>query len=149
VQVSIGAAGAPCNNNLDAFAEMRLASLIQKPIFGPTSMPAALTFELATTRGAEAVGLSGEIGSLEVGKRADLAALDLTRAHVLPATTQNIYSQLVYAARSSDVTLTMVDGRVLFEGDRLTSFDEAAVLAAVPTALERVLVRSGVPQTVR
>jgi cytosine/adenosine deaminase-related metal-dependent hydrolase len=149
VQVSIGADGAPCNNNLDAFAEMRLASLLQKPIFGPTSMPAPLTFELATTRGAEAVGLQDAIGSLEVGKRADLAALDLTRAHVLPATEQNIYSQLVYAARSSDVVLTMVDGRVVVEGDVVLSFDEPAVLEAVPAALTRVLRRAGVPQTVR
>lgn len=149
VQVSIGADGAPCNNNLDAFMEMRLASLLQKPIFGPTSMPAWLSFELATVRGAEAVGMADRLGSLEVGKRADLAALDLRRAHVLPATEQNIYSQLVYAAKSSDVKLTMVDGRVLYAGDRILSFDEDAVLANVPEAIGRVLARTGVPQTAR
>lgn len=149
VQVSLGADGAPCNNNLDAFVEMRLASLIQKPICGPTSMPAALSFELATVRGAEAVGLAKEIGSLEVGKRADLAAIDLAGVHTLPATTQNIYSQLVYAARSTDVRLTMVDGRLLYQDGRILSFDEAAVLAEVPQALKRVLDRTGVPQTAR
>lgn len=149
VQVSIGADGAPCNNNLDAFQEMRLASLIQKPIFGPTSMPAALSFELATVRGAEAVGMADQIGSLEVGKRADLAAIDLAGVHTLPGTFENVYSQLVYAARSTDVKLTMVDGRLLYQDGRVLSFDEAAVIASVPAALKRVLDRTGVAQTVR
>jgi 5-methylthioadenosine/S-adenosylhomocysteine deaminase len=149
VQVSIGADGAPCNNNLDAFMELRLASLLQKPIFGPTSMPAPLTFELATVRGAEAVGMADQLGSLEVGKRADLAAIDLGRVHTLPATEENIYSQLVYAARASDVQLTMVDGRILFRGNRILSFDEAAVLAEVPAAVRRVLERANFPQTPR
>jgi 5-methylthioadenosine/S-adenosylhomocysteine deaminase len=149
VQVSIGADGAPCNNNLDAFQEMRLASLIQKPIFGPTSMPAALSFELATVRGAEAVGMADQIGSLEVGKRADLAAIDLAGVHTLPGTVDNVYSQLVYAARATDVKLTMVDGRLLYQDGRILSFDEAAVIAEVPAALKRVLDRTGVPQTAR
>jgi 5-methylthioadenosine/S-adenosylhomocysteine deaminase len=149
VQVSIGADGAPCNNNLDAFQEMRLASLIQKPIFGPTSMPAALSFELATVRGAEAVGMADQIGSLEVGKRADLAAIDLAGVHTLPGTVDNVYSQLVYATRPTDVKLTMVDGRVLYQDGRILSFDEAGVIAEVPAALKRVLDRTGVPQTAR
>lgn len=149
VQVSIGADGAPCNNNLDAFYEMRLAALIQKPIFGPTAMPAALAFELATTRGAEAVGMADSIGSLEVGKRADVVAIDLGGVHTLPATTTNIYSQLVYAARSSDVRLTMVDGRMVYRDGRVLGFDEAAVIRSVPETLKRVLERAGVPQTAR
>jgi cytosine/adenosine deaminase-related metal-dependent hydrolase len=149
IEVSIGADGAPCNNNLDAFHEMRLASLIQKPLCGPTAMPAHETFALATLGGARAIGQLDRVGSLEVGKRADIVAVDLTGAHTAPATERNIYSQLVYAARSTDVRLTMVDGRLLFQNGRVLSLDEAAVLADVPVALGRVLQRSGVDETPR
>src|SRR5437762_6121472 len=70
-RVGIGADGAPCNNRLDAFAEMRLAALIQKPRLGPDALPAAQALELATLGGARALGLDAEIGSIEPGKRAD------------------------------------------------------------------------------
>src|SRR5204862_7355956 len=70
-RVGIGADGAPCNNRLDAFTEMRLAALIQKPRLGAEALPAAQALELATLGGARAMGLEAEIGSLEVGKRAD------------------------------------------------------------------------------
>lgn len=143
IHVSIGADGAPCNNNLDAFQEMRLAALIQKPLHGPTSMPAPLVFELATLGGARAIGQEDELGSLEVGKRADVVAVDLTGAHVAPSTEENVYSQLVYAARTSDVRMTMVDGRMLYRDSQLLTFDEGAVLAEVPHALDRVLRRVG------
>lgn len=142
IHVSLGADGAPCNNNLDGFQEMRLAALIQKPIHGPTSMPAPLVFELATLGGARAIGQEDELGSLEVGKRADVVAVDLTGAHVVPSTEENVYSQLVYAARASDVRMTMVDGRLVYRDSRILTFDEGAVLAEVPHALERVLRRA-------
>src|SRR6185312_7360515 len=83
-RVAIGADGAPCNNRLDAFAEMRLAALVQKPRLGPETMPAAQVLELATLGGARALGLESEIGSIEVGKRADLIALDLDGPHAQP-----------------------------------------------------------------
>src|SRR6185312_8687695 len=73
IAVSLGADGAPCNNNLDMFNEMRLAALIQKPVHGPTSMDARTVFRMATLGGAKAIGLDHEIGSLEVGKKADIA----------------------------------------------------------------------------
>jgi cytosine/adenosine deaminase-related metal-dependent hydrolase len=149
IEVSIGADGAPCNNNLDGFQEMRLASLIQKPTYGPTVMPAHETFALATLGGARAIGQLDRLGSLEVGKRADIVAVDLSGAHVSPATERNVYSQLVYAARSTDVRLTMVDGRILFRNGQVLSLDEQAVLADVPVALSRVLERSGVDETPR
>ncbi|MBC7544475.1 MAG: 5'-deoxyadenosine deaminase [Candidatus Sericytochromatia bacterium] len=146
ISVSFGADGAPCNNNLDGFQEMRLASLIQKPVHGPTAMPAALTFELATLGGARAIGQDDRIGSLEVGKRADVVIIDLTGLHTAPATETNVYSQLVYAARSTDVRVTIVDGRILFQDGKVQTIDEAAVLADVPKALARVLQRSGVDE---
>jgi cytosine/adenosine deaminase-related metal-dependent hydrolase len=149
IEVSIGADGAPCNNNLDGFLEMRLASLIQKPICGPTAMPAFETFALATLGGARAIGQLDRVGSLEVGKRADIVAIDLSGAHTSPATVKNVYSQLVYAARSTDVRLTMVDGRVLYRDGKVLSLDEQAVLAEVPVALTRVLQRAGIDETPR
>ena len=69
ISVSLGADGAPCNNNLSVFNEMRLAALIQKPIHGPTTMDAKTVFKLATIEGAKALHLQNEIGSIEVGKK--------------------------------------------------------------------------------
>ena len=74
-EISLGADGAPCNNNLDGFREMRHAALIQKPLHGPTVMPAQRVFELATLGGARAIGHEQDLGSLEVGKKADLAVV--------------------------------------------------------------------------
>lgn len=146
VEVSIGADGAPCNNNLDGFHEMRLASLIQKPIFGPTAMPAALTFELATLGGARAIGQEDLIGSLEVGKRADVVAVDLNGLHALPGTQTNVYSQLVYAAQPSDVQMTIVDGRVLYQEGRLLTIDQDDLRRRLPRVLQKLLDRAGVSE---
>src|SRR5207247_2573338 len=77
--------GAPCNNRLDVFAEMRLAALIQKPRLGADALPAGRVLELATLGGARALGLEAEIGSIAPGKRADLVVLDLREPHLHPA----------------------------------------------------------------
>ncbi len=143
VQVSIGADGAPCNNNLDQFVEMRTAALIQKPLHGPTTMPAWQTFEMATRGGAAAMGLEQQIGSLEEGKKADLALVNLNNLHCTPVDENNIYSQLVYQAKSCDVTLTMVDGQIVFENNRLTTIDERNVLLQSNDAITRVRRRAG------
>src|SRR5438128_4057617 len=84
-RVAIGADGAPCNNGLDAFAEMRLAALIQKPRLGADALPAAQVLELATLGGARALGLEDELGRIAPGRRADLVVLDLSRPHLHPA----------------------------------------------------------------
>src|SRR5213592_2500356 len=97
-RVGIGADGAPCNNRLDAFEEMRLAALIQKPRLGPDALPAAQVLELATLGGARAMGLEAEIGSIEVGKRADLVVLDLAGPHAQPEDA-DLVSRIVYSAR--------------------------------------------------
>ena len=111
-RVGLGADGAPCNNRLDAFEEMRAAALIQKPRLGPESLPAAQVLELATLGGARALGLETEIGSIEVGKRADLVVLDLEGMHTQPAEA-DLISRIVYSARASDVRHVLVDGRVV------------------------------------
>src|SRR5881409_4438146 len=116
--VAIGADGAPCNNRLDVFAEMRLAALIQKPRLGPDALPAARVLELATLGGARALGLDAEIGSIEPGKKADLVVLDLTGPHVVPEEA-DVVSRLVYGARASDVRHVIVDGRIVVRDGEL------------------------------
>ena len=117
-RVALGADGAPCNNRLDAFEEMRLAALIQKPRLGSDALPAAQVLELATLGGAKALGLEAEIGSIEPGKKADLVALDLSGPHVVPEEA-DLISRLVYAARASDVRHVIVDGRIVVRDGKL------------------------------
>ena len=125
-RVAIGADGAPCNNRLDAFAEMRLAALVQKPRLGPETMPAAQVLELATLGGARALGLESEIGSIEVGKCADLIALDLGGPHAQPDEA-DLVSRIVYSARAADVRHVIVDGRVVVRDGGLQTADVAKI----------------------
>jgi cytosine/adenosine deaminase-related metal-dependent hydrolase len=119
VHVALGADGAPCNNNLDAFLELRLAALVHKPRVGAAGMTALQALELATVGGARALGWQDRIGSLEPGKRADLIVVDLRTPHAAPA--GEPISSLVYAAQSRDVREVLVDGRLLVRGGRLTA----------------------------
>ena len=125
-RVGIGADGAPCNNRLDAFSEMRLAALIQKPRLGPDALPAAQALELATLGGARALGLEADIGSIEVGKRADLIVLDLDGPHAQPDNA-DLISRIVYSARAADVRHVIVDGRIVVRDGDLKTADVGAV----------------------
>ncbi len=133
VNVALGADGAPCNNNLDAFLEMRLAGVIQKPQHGPKAMPAATVLRLATRGGAKALGLESEIGSIEPGKRADLALLDLVQPHSAPWS--DPISAVVYAARPSNVKHVLVDGELVKRDFRLVRVDGQEVAARAVEAL--------------
>ncbi|MGE5588975.1 MAG: 5'-deoxyadenosine deaminase [Clostridia bacterium] len=141
--VSMGADGAPCNNNLDMFQEMRHAALVQKVRLGPTAMPAPAVLEMATIGGARAMGLEDEIGSIEPGKRADVVVLDLDVPHAAPGESVDVVSRVVYEANASDVETTIVDGRVLMYRRKLLAVDEDEVLREATRALRRVLERSG------
>jgi 5-methylthioadenosine/S-adenosylhomocysteine deaminase len=132
ISVALGADGAPCNNNLDGMLEMRLAALLHKPRVGPAGMTAKTAFELATIGGARALGLAQEIGTLEVGKKADLMVVDLRAPHVTPA--PDPLSALVYAARSADVRHVVVDGNVLVRDGKLTGYDLEEVVATAREA---------------
>ncbi|NYE56566.1 5'-deoxyadenosine deaminase [Carboxydothermus ferrireducens] len=143
-EISIAADGAPCNNNLDAFIEMRMAALIQKPFYGPTSMPAQKVFELATIGGARAMGLEDQIGSLEVGKKADVVIVDLDEMRTTPNEGVNIYTQLVYQAQSSNVLTTIVDGKIVMENRVLKTIDEVEVRRKANESLKRIADRVGV-----
>jgi 5-methylthioadenosine/S-adenosylhomocysteine deaminase len=126
ISVSLGADGAPCNNRLDMFTEMRTAALLQKVMHGPEALPAERALRMATIDGARALGLGDEVGSLEVGKRADVIIVDLRALHLNPI--NDVASALVYSAGSSDVTTTIIDGRVLMRDGELLTLNEQAVI---------------------
>jgi 5-methylthioadenosine/S-adenosylhomocysteine deaminase len=126
VSVSLGADGAPCNNRLDMFTEMRTAALVQKGLHGPEALPAQRVLRMATIDGARALGLDLEIGSIEVGKRADLALINLNRLHTTPSF--DPVSTLVYSAEASDVETVIIDGRIVMRDRVLTTLDEADVI---------------------
>ncbi|WP_224449903.1 5'-deoxyadenosine deaminase [Haloprofundus salilacus] len=113
INVALGNDGPPCNNTLDAFTEMRQASLLQKvQTLDPTTTPAGVIFEMATRNGAKAAGFE-RVGKLEAGWKADVVGLttDLTRATPL----HDVLSHLVFSAHGDDVQFTMVDGEILYE----------------------------------
>ena len=139
--VSMGADGAPCNNNLDMFREMRHAALIQKVRLGPTALPARAVLEMATMGGARAMGLEDEIGSIEPGKRADIVIVDLHAPHAVPADGVDVMARIVYEANASDVETTIVDGRILMYGRKLLAFNEDEVIHEASKALRRVVRR--------
>jgi 5-methylthioadenosine/S-adenosylhomocysteine deaminase len=122
ISVSLGADGAACNNRLDMFDEMRLAATLQAVRLGPGALTARDALRMATREGARALGLAGEIGSIEPGKRADLILVDRQRTHLSPDA--DPWSTLVYAARGTDVRLTMVDGAVLVADGTLVGIDQ-------------------------
>jgi 5-methylthioadenosine/S-adenosylhomocysteine deaminase len=128
IKVSFGTDGAASNNTLDLLRDAQLATLLYKGVTGdPTCMPARVMAELLTLGGARVLGLQHRIGSLEVGKRADVVCLRLDDPHSVPAF--DPYAHLAYAARASDVSHVVVDGRVVVSDGRMTTVDEAAVIA--------------------
>ncbi len=143
ISVSIGADGAPCNNNLNMFTEMRLASLIQKPIHNPTVMNAKQMVRLATIEGAKALHLSNEIGSIEVGKKADLQLLNLEKAnHSMLDGDENLYSSIAYAADKSDVDSVMVEGKWVVRNGENLIYEDAEMLANGKAELNKLLNRA-------
>ena len=115
IDIGIGADGAPCNNNLDMFQEMRLTAYMQKVKHGPTIMNAKTVLRMATMGGAKVLGLEEEIGSIETGKLADLQLLDLEDFHVYPSFDADWYSRVVYAATRGDVDTVLIDGQIVME----------------------------------
>jgi cytosine/adenosine deaminase-related metal-dependent hydrolase len=139
VQVSLGADGAPCNNNLDGFLEMRLCALLHKPRLGPKTLPAHQVVRMATLGGAQALGMDADIGSLEVGKKADVIVVDTQRAHIAP--TESPYSAVVYACRSTDVRHVLVDGQVLVQSGELSTLDPRRAIAEARASARRIFDR--------
>ncbi len=136
IGVALGADGAPCNNNLDGFLELRLAALLHKPRSGPRALPAPEIVRIATRGGAAALGLSDRIGTLEIGKRGDLIAIDLSALHTIPST--SAWSTIAYAVQSCDVRHVAVDGAIVVRDRTLLTLDLAQVRSHARTAAARL-----------
>jgi 5-methylthioadenosine/S-adenosylhomocysteine deaminase len=141
VHVCLGADGAPCNNNLDLFVEMRLAALLHKPRVGPLGMPPLRVLEMATLEGARALGLEKEVGSLEEGKRADVTVVDVRGLHMLP-TPESVLGVLVYAARSTDVSHVVIDGQLVLKDRQLLTLDALQVAENARKHAARIVERA-------
>jgi len=142
IAVGIGTDGPASNNDLDMFEELRLAALLAKGAGNnPTALPARDALTMATRMGARAIGLGAVTGSLEPGKRADLIVVDLDQTHNAPRFERDpgaVYSQLVYAAKATDVVDVMCDGQWLMRDRQLLTIDEAGVKSEAAAMARRI-----------
>lgn len=147
LKVGIGTDGPASNNDLDMFEEVRLAAILAKgATLDPTILPAKQALTMATRLGAEAMHQGHLTGSLEAGKRADLIVVDRSPLHNTPSFERDsdaVYSQIVYAAKSTDVAHVMVNGAWLMRDRKVLTVDEAAVMkeaAAIAKQIDTFLI---------
>ncbi len=127
VNVGLGTDGPASNNTLDMFETMKVAALLQKHFYSdPKILSAKEVLKMATINGAEALELKNEIGSLEVGKKADLILLDISNSHMRPL--HNIYAAIIYSAHGSDVDTVIIDGKIIMENRMLKTLDKENVI---------------------
>ena len=142
VNVGIGTDGTGSNNDLDMFEEIRLASFLSKlATMEPTSLPARTVLNMATHMGAKVLGLDDITGSIEVGKEADLITVDLGVTHNVPRFTHNednIYAQLIYATKASDVTDVMIHGDFVMREKELLTLDEKHIFEESQLLAEKI-----------
>jgi 5-methylthioadenosine/S-adenosylhomocysteine deaminase len=137
VAVGLGTDGAASNNDLNMWEEMDTAAKLHKVTSGDPKVVSALqAFEMATIRGARALHLDNQIGSLEVGKRADLCIVDLDDLSQTPL--YNIYSHLVYATKENDVRTVIIEGRVVMRDRNLLTLDESGIKMRARVFRERI-----------
>jgi 5-methylthioadenosine/S-adenosylhomocysteine deaminase len=136
--VGLGPDGpAGSNNDFNMFEEMDLAAKLQKvTTMNPQALPASLALEMATIRGARALGMEKEIGSLEPGKRADLIVVRIDRANATPL--YDAVSQMVYALKGSDVRDVMVNGKPVVRDSKILTLNESQILAKAAEYATRV-----------
>lgn len=140
INVSLGTDGAASNNNMDMLEEMKIAALGQKVnTFDPTVLKADDVFKMATIGGATALGLSDELGTIEVSKKADLILVNMKAPHLAPY--RHPISHLVYAANGGDVDTVICNGQILMHGRELLTLDEKAVLEEAEEAARDLLSR--------
>jgi cytosine/adenosine deaminase-related metal-dependent hydrolase len=150
VNVALGTDGSPCNNSYDMLRETHLASVLHKGVLmDAASVGAHEALEMATVRAARALGLSHEIGSIEVGKKADLVVLDVSGSWAAPWDPELLggmdpVSLVVGSCTGRDATHVMVDGILLVEDKKLACADETSISLAARTAVKGLLDRSGV-----
>ncbi len=136
--VSIGTDGASSNNNLDLIEELKTASLLQKvSTLDPKVLTSDEAIEMATIKGAETLGLSDEIGSIEVGKKADIILIDTNSANMVPDSS-SLSSNVIYSANGSNVDTTICNGKILMENKKLTVLDEDEIYARAKQAIKEL-----------
>jgi 5-methylthioadenosine/S-adenosylhomocysteine deaminase len=147
VRVGLGTDSNLSNNNLDMFEEMRIGAMLQKLArLDAAALPCEQILRMATIESAACLGLADQIGSIEVGKRADLILVDVHTPHmwpVLPEPASNVIEQLVYSASAGDVLTTIVDGKVLMQDQRVFTLDESEVEQIVLEAAQDLIQKSG------
>ncbi|KAF3935896.1 Imidazolonepropionase [Dactylellina cionopaga] len=148
VNVGLGTDGAPCNNCNDLLQEMKLAAIIHKAThYDPTLVPAESVMEMATINGAKALGLEKDIGSLEIGKKADFVAIDLRQLHLTPSF--DPVSTIVYTATGRDVEMVVVDGKVLVRDGKLVTMNEKEVMEKAQKHAREIIERAGLKQAIK
>ena len=136
MNVSLGTDGAASNNNLDMFEEMHIASILHNGVReNPVIMKSRDVIDMATVNGARSMGRE-DTGVLEVGKRADIIALDLSSPHAFPVL--DIPSLITYSLHSSDVSMTMVDGRILYENGEYMTLDKERIYRDAEESISRL-----------
>ena len=143
VRRGLGSDGGACNNRLDSFAEMSLAADLARVLHRDDPLAAEDIVALATCHGAEALGLAGEVGSLEAGKQADVTVVRTDRVHHGPFADRDVYTTLVHAARDTDVRLTVVQGRVLYRDGTHTTLEPGRCAAEAMTEARALAQRAG------
>jgi 5-methylthioadenosine/S-adenosylhomocysteine deaminase len=140
--VGLGTDGSASNNDLSIWEEIDTAAKLHKLISGdPTVVSALEAFEMATIRGAKALHLDAQIGSLEVGKRADLVVLEMEAINQIPLS--SIYSALVYTSKASDVCDVLVEGQVLLRQRQLQTLNDAEIEAEALVYRHQIIERLG------
>jgi cytosine/adenosine deaminase-related metal-dependent hydrolase len=138
VTVGLGSDGPQPDRPADPFQDMKMAIYLQRHRFGTEHvLPPGKTLEMATLDGFHALGLDAELGSIEVGKKADLIVVEAFNAHLWPLSMP--VQQLVYFASGADVQHVIVDGRLVIEHGRATAIDEAALLEEAAEELQRLM----------
>ncbi len=136
--VSIGTDGASSNNNLDLIEELKTASLLQKvSTLDPKVLTSDEAISMATIKGAEALGLESEIGSIEVGKKADIILIDTNSANMVPDSS-TLSSNVIYSANGSNVDTTICNGKILMENKKLTVLDEQEIYDKARQAIKEL-----------
>jgi cytosine/adenosine deaminase-related metal-dependent hydrolase len=129
IKVGLATDSSASNNSLSMFSEMKAAALIHKArVYSPTIMNAKTVFRLATIDGARVLGLEKQIGSIEIGKKADLVLLDLNLPETIPYNQEDIYPTIVYSANPNNVATVLVDGEILMENRILKTLDEKSIV---------------------
>lgn len=140
INVGLGTDGCASNNDLDMFREMDSAAKIHKVMsLNPTTMSAQTVLQTATIGGAKLLGLDNLIGSIEVGKRADIILIDMNQPHLTPV--YNYYSHLVYAARGADVKTSIINGKIVMRERKLLTIDLPKIIDAVNQIADKIAAR--------